>query len=112
MLLQTYSPPSLVDSVEEKPVEEIDEDDPDHEIDYDLPDLFMMTKCTVQTLCISVHHAFIVCIPSAFLGSVHNLQPGVVGVGVCQNWFPLKTLPPPLKNTWKTWQTNCSPPPP
>ena len=39
MLLQTYSPPSLVDSVEEKPAEEIDEDDPDHEIDCDLPDL-------------------------------------------------------------------------
>ena len=39
MLLQTYSPPSLVDSVEEKPAEEIDEDDPDHEIDCDLPHL-------------------------------------------------------------------------
>ena len=39
LLPQTYSPPSLVDSVEEKLAEEIDEDDPDHEIDCDLPDL-------------------------------------------------------------------------
>ena len=39
MLLQTYSLPSLVDSVEEKPAEEIYEDDPDHELDCDLPDL-------------------------------------------------------------------------
>ena len=44
---------------------------------------FMMMKCTVRTLCISVHHAFIVCIPSAFFGSIHNLRPGVMGVGVC-----------------------------
>ena len=53
---------------------------------------FMMTKCAVRTLCISMHHAFIVCIPSAFLGSVHYLRPGVV---VWQNWSPPKKLPPP-----------------
>ena len=39
LLPQTYSQPSLVDSVEEKPAEEIDEDDPDHEIYCHLPDL-------------------------------------------------------------------------
>ena len=42
---------------------------------------FMMMKCIVRTLCISMHHAFIVCIPSAFLWSVHNLRPGGGGGG-------------------------------
>ena len=28
---------------------------------------FMMTKCTVRTPCIGVHHSFIVCIPYAIL---------------------------------------------
>ena len=67
---------------------------------------FMMTKCAVRTLCISVHHAFIVCIPSAFLGSIHYLRLGVV---IWQNWLPPKKLPPPLKNTWNTWETNRPP---
>ena len=52
MLLQTYSLPSLVDSVEEKPAEEIYEDDPDHELD-----------CPSR-IHSKLHHTFIVCIPS------------------------------------------------
>ena len=56
---------------------------------------FMMTKCTVRTLCINVHHVFIVCIPSAFLGSAHYLKPGVVGVVVWQNWSPPQKIAPP-----------------
>ena len=71
---------------------------------------FMMTKCTVRTLCISVHHVFVVCIPSAFLGRAHYLKQGVGEVVVWQNWLPPKKLPPPpplsLKNTWNTWETN------
>ena len=59
LLPQTYSPPSLVDSVEEKPAEEIDEDDPDHEIDCDLPDLLYDDKvCSEDTVhqCTSCIH--------------------------------------------------------
>ena len=70
---------------------------------------FMM-KCTVRTLCISVHHAFIVCIPSAFLGSIHNLRLGVVGVGVCQNWLPPKKITP-APQEYMEYMGNKSPPP-
>ena len=58
MLLQTYSPPSLVDSVEEKPAAEIDEDDPDHELDCDLPDLLYDDVCSADTVyqCASCIH--------------------------------------------------------
>ena len=56
LLPQTYSPPALVDSVEERPAEEIDEDDPDHEIDCGLPDLLyddeVCSEDTVHQICI------------------------------------------------------------
>ena len=67
MLLQTYSPPSLVDSVEEKPAEEIDEDDPDHEIDCDLPDLLYDDGSVQCGHCVSVcivHSLYVFLLPS------------------------------------------------
>ena len=63
MVLQTCSPLFPGYLSRNKTAQEIDEDDPDLEIDCDLP----MTKCTARTPCISVHHSFIVCIPSAIL---------------------------------------------
>ena len=65
LIPQTYSPPSLVDSVEEKPAEEINEDESDHEIDCDLPDLLyddeVCSEDTVHQYASCIHCMYSFC---------------------------------------------------
>ena len=107
LLPQTYSPPSLVDSEEEKPAEEIDEDDPDHEIDCDLPDLLYDDKvCSEDTVyqCASCIH----CMYSFCFLRERSLftARGGGGGGLAKLVAPQKIAPSPppqeLKNTWNT----------
>ena len=90
LLPQTYSPPSLVDSVEEKPAEEIDEDDPDHEIDCDLPHC-MYSFCFLRER-------------SLFTAG------GGLGGGLAKLFAPQKIAPPPKE--YMKYMGNKSPPTP
>ena len=93
LLPQTYSPPSLVDSVEEKPAEEIDEDDPDHEIDCDLPDLLyddeVCSEDTVHQCASCIHCMYSFC----FLRECSLFTAG--GGGLAKLVAPQKIAPPP-----------------
>ena len=111
LLPQTYSPPSLVDSVEEKPAEEIDEDDPDHEIDCDLPDLLyddeVCSEDTVHQCATCIHCMYSFC----FLRE-HSLfkAGGGGGGGLAKLAAPQKIAPPPQE--YMEYMGNKSPPTP
>ena len=111
LLPQTYSPPSLVDSVEEKPAEEIDEDDPDHEIDCDLPDLLyddeVCSEDTVYQCASCIHCMYSFCFlreRSLFTAG------GGGGGGLAKLVAPQKIAPPPQE--YMEYMGNKSPPPP